>query len=64
MIAGPDGVAEALRVLRQGGTVDYEGAASDMEWDENGDVRRGRVGIWRFTADGRIEEMGSVAYPR
>ena len=63
VIAGPEGVAEALRVLRQGGAVDYEGAASDMEWDENGDLRRGRVGIWRITADGRIEEVGSVAYP-
>lgn len=64
VIAGPDGVAEALRVLRRGGAVDYDGAASDMEWDENGDLRRGRVGIWRITADGRIEEVGSVAYPR
>ena len=36
-IAGPDGVAEALRVLRRGSAVDYEGAASDLEWDENSD---------------------------
>ena len=62
--AGPDGVAEALRVLRRGGSVDYEGAASDMDWDRNGDLRRGRIGIWRFTADGRIEDVGAVAYPR
>ena len=64
VIAGPDGVAKALRVLHRGGAVDYEGAASDLEWDENGDLRRGRVGIWRFTADGRIEDVDSVAYPR
>ena len=36
-IAGVNGLAEALRVLRQASAVDYEGAASDLEWDENGD---------------------------
>ncbi len=64
VVAGAEGIAEALRVLRRGGAIDYEGAGSDMDWDENGDLRRGRLGIWRFTGDGRIEEVGSVAYPR
>ena len=63
-IAGAEGIAGALRVLRQGGGIDYEGAASDMDWDENGDLRRGRLGIWRFTADGRIEEVETVVYNR
>ncbi len=63
-IAGAKGIAGALRVLRQGGDIDYEGAASDMDWDENGDLRRGRLGIWRFTADGRIEEVETVVYDR
>ena len=63
-IAGAKGIAGALRVLRQGGDIDYEGAASDMDWDENGDLRRGRLGIWRFTADGRIEEVETVVYNR
>ena len=63
-IAGAKGIAGALRVLRQGGGIDYEGAASDMDWDENGDLRRGRLGIWRFTADGRIEEVETVVYNR
>ena len=63
-IAGAKGIAGALRVLRQGGDIDYEGAASDMDWDENGDLHRGRLGIWRFTADGRIEEVETVVYNR
>ena len=63
-IAGAEGIAGALRVLRQGGDIDYEGAASDMDWDENGDLHRGRLGIWRFTADGRIEEVETVVYNR
>ena len=62
--AGPRGVAEALRILAEGGEIDYEGAAVTMDWDENGDLRRGHVGIWRFTADERIEEVGAVPYER
>ena len=25
---------------------------------DNGDLRRGHIGIWRFTEDGQIEELG------
>ena len=28
----------------------------------NGDLRRGHVGIWRFTADGRIEDLEAVPF--
>ena len=62
--AGPLGVAEALRILAGGGEVDYEGASSSIDWDENGDLLRGHIGIWRFTADERIEEVGVVPFER
>ena len=64
MTAGPRGVAEALRILAEGGEIDYEGAAVTMDWDENGDLRRGHVGIWRFTRDERVEEVGAVPFER
>ena len=60
--AGPRGVARALRILAGGGEVDYEGASSSMDWDANGDLRRGHIGIWRFTGDERIEEVGAVPF--
>ncbi len=60
--AGPDGVAEALRILAAGGAVDYDGAAATLDWDANGDLRRGHVGVWRFTADGRIEDLEAVPF--
>ncbi|MCY4581244.1 MAG: ABC transporter substrate-binding protein, partial [Chloroflexi bacterium] len=56
------GVAEALRILGEGGAVDYEGAATTMDWDANGDLRRGHIGVWRFTDDGRIEDLYSVRF--
>ena len=58
----PRGVARALRILAGGGEIDYEGASSSMDWDANGDLRRGHIGIWRFTGDERIEEVGAVPF--
>ncbi len=60
--AGPDGVARALRILADGGEVDYEGASVSLDWDEHGDLLRGHIGVWRFTSDGRIEDLAGVAY--
>ena len=62
--AGPTGVAAALRILADGGEVDYEGASGSMDWDGNGDLRRGHIGIWRFTGDERIEEVRAVAFEK
>ena len=61
-IAGPKGVADALRILADGGEIDYEGASGSMDWDANGDLRRGHIGIWRFTEDEGIEEVRAVAF--
>ena len=60
--AGADGVSAALRILAEGGEIDYEGASATLEWDENGDLRQGHIGIWRFTKDGRIEELESIPF--
>ena len=35
-----------------------------MDWDGNGDLRRGHIGIWRLTEDERIEEVEAVPFER
>ncbi len=60
--AGPSGIADALRILAKGGEIDYEGASGTIDWDGNGDLRRGHIGVWRFTEDERIEEVRAVAF--
>ena len=62
VIADPESIAEGLRVLQEGGEVDYEGAATTLDWDENGDLLRGYVGVWRFTEDERIEDLNSMPF--
>ena len=62
VIAGPEGVARALEVLGDGGAVDYEGASVSLDWDEHGDLRRGHIGIWRFTKDEQIEDLEAVPF--
>ena len=62
--AGPQGVAAALRTLAVGGDIDYEGASGSIDWDHNGDLRSGHLGIWRFTEDEQIEETAAVPFAR
>ena len=59
VLGTPAGVADGLRLLAGGREIDYEGAANTLDWDD-GDLRRRHIGIWRFTEDGRIEELDAV----
>ncbi len=60
VLGTPAGVAAGLRWLAAGEAINYEGAANTLDWDDNGDLRQGYVGIWRFTQDERIEEVDTV----
>lgn len=60
--AGVESIAAGLQILAEGGAIDYEGAATTLDWDENGDLRRGYIGVWRFTANERIEEVEVVPF--
>ena len=62
VIAGPEGVAQALEALADGGHVIYQGASGTLDWNAKGDLRQGHVGIWRFTADEQIEDVETVPY--
>jgi branched-chain amino acid transport system substrate-binding protein len=64
VLGTPMGVADGLSLLAEGRDIDFDGSASTLDWDENGDLRRGHIGIWRFTSDGRIEELDTVSYER
>ena len=59
--AGADGIAEALDAIRSGNQINYAGAATSLDWDDNGDVTSGYIGVWQYS-DGAIEEVSLTAF--
>ncbi len=55
---GTEGFTSALELLDAGEDIDYEGAAGPQDFDENGDVARGAVEIWKIV-DGEITVQSS-----
>ena len=53
-------IKSALGALSDGDGVDYDGAVT-LDWDANGDLRRGHIGVWRFTAEGGVEEVEVIS---
>ena len=58
VIAGPEGVREALEAVRNGEEIDYDGAATRLDWNAAGDLVTGFVEIWEYR-DGRIVALES-----
>ena len=59
--AGSDGIAAALDAILNGDEINYAGAATSLDWDANGDVTSGYIGVWQYT-DGEIEEVSVTAF--
>ncbi|MDX1611185.1 MAG: ABC transporter substrate-binding protein, partial [Candidatus Thermoplasmatota archaeon] len=60
-VANPPGVQtsdvdQALTLLSAGQDIDWIGAASDLTWDERGEVTSGTYAFWSVAEDGTIEE--------
>ena len=53
VLAGSQGLARALELLRQGDEIDYVGASGDVDFDENGDVTS-PIEIWCYEGGGIV----------
>ena len=62
VLGTPEGVADGLGLLSEDRDIDYDGAASTLDWDEYGDLRLGYIGTWRFTEDEHIEDLDTFFY--
>lgn len=51
MVVTPDNLVEGVEAAAVGDPVNYEGAASPVEFDENGDLVAGTFGIWKYAPD-------------
>ena len=56
VIAGAEGIARALELIRDGADVNYEGAGTSVDWNDDGDIISGWIGIWEIRG-GEIVEL-------
>lgn len=48
VVPGTAGIAAGLEAIRDGDDVNYEGAATTVDWDAAGDVATGFIEIWEY----------------
>ena len=61
VIPGPAGIAIAMAAVGDGDDVNYEGAATTLDWNAAGDVLTGFIQIWQYS-DGEPVEIGEVPF--
>ncbi len=61
VIPGEDSIEAGLEAAADGDDINYEGAATTLDWDGAGDVTSGFVGIWAYD-EGAIVELETVPF--
>jgi ABC-type branched-subunit amino acid transport system substrate-binding protein len=68
-VSGPGGtkvtflqLAKAIKLIRAGKDVDYEGAFSPVDFDKNGDVGSAVFEIWKYSAPGKIDTLSTATF--
>jgi ABC-type branched-subunit amino acid transport system substrate-binding protein len=68
-VSGPPGVkvtylqmAKAIKLIRAGKEVDYEGAFSPVDFDKNGDIGSAVFEIWKYSSAGKIDTLKTVTF--
>ena len=55
-------MAKAIKLIRAGKDVDYEGAFSPVDFDANGDISSAVFEIWKYSAPGKIDTLSTVTF--
>ncbi|MDX6454416.1 MAG: branched-chain amino acid transport system substrate-binding protein [Gaiellaceae bacterium] len=68
-VSGPPGVkvtylqmAKAIKLIRAGKEVDYEGAFSPVDFDSHGDIGSAVFEIWKYSSAGKIDTLKTVTF--
>ena len=56
VLPGAAGIEAGLEAVRDGNDVNYEGAATTLDWNADGDVTNGHVGIWAYVGGAIVEQ--------
>lgn len=60
-VVGPENLAEGIAMVADGEEVQYEGASSDVNFDDNGDMQAVTYEIFEFSMDG-VETVDEIDY--
>jgi branched-chain amino acid transport system substrate-binding protein len=68
-VSGPPGpkvtfvqMARAIKLLRAGKEINYEGAFSPVDFDRNGDINSAVYEIWRYNGGGNISTLRTITF--
>jgi len=68
-VSGPPGVkvtfsqlGRAIKLVRAGKQIDYEGAFSPVDFDAKGDIGSAVFEIWKYSAKGKIDTLKTVTF--
>ena len=68
-VSGPPGtkvtylqMAKAIKLIRAGKEVDYEGAFSPVDFDSHGDIGSAVFEIWKYSSAGKIDTLKTVTF--
>ena len=68
-VSGPPGtkvtylqLAKAIKLIRAGKEIDYEGAFSPVDFDAKGDIGSAVFEIWKYSAAGKIDTLKTVTF--
>jgi ABC-type branched-subunit amino acid transport system substrate-binding protein len=68
-VSGPPGVkvtfpqlAKAIKLVRAGKEIDYEGAFSPVDFDSHGDTGSAVFEIWKYAGAGKIDTLKTVTF--
>lgn len=59
---GPANLADAVEMAASGTDINYQGASSNVNFDDNGDVKSATYEIFSFAEDGSVETVDTVEY--
>jgi ABC-type branched-subunit amino acid transport system substrate-binding protein len=54
--------AKAIKLVRAGKQIDYEGAFSPVDFDKNGDIGSAVFEVWKYASAGKINTLKTVTF--
>jgi ABC-type branched-subunit amino acid transport system substrate-binding protein len=58
----PEGLVDGVEMAADGEEIEYQGASSNVDFDDNGDMRAVNYAVYQYTEDDQIEEIDRIEF--